>query len=74
MVWQSISYNSRSHLVFLQGKVNSAYYIAQVVNPVLLAFLLQEGDVLFQRDNARSFKAAATQRALRGVKVLPWPA
>ena len=45
---EAISYNSRSHLVFLQGKVNSARYIAQV-NPVLLSFLRQEGDVLFSR-------------------------
>ena len=28
MVWGTISYNSQSHLVFLQGKVNSACYIA----------------------------------------------
>ena len=48
MVWGAISYDSRSYLVFLQGKVNSARYIAQVVNPVLLSFLRQEGDVLFQ--------------------------
>ena len=47
------SYNLQSHLVFLQGKVNSSYYISQVVNPVLLPFLRQEGDVLFQHDNAR---------------------
>ena len=47
----AISYNSRSYLVFLQGKINSALYIAQVVNAVLLPFLWQEGDVLFQQDN-----------------------
>ena len=46
---QAISYNSQSHLVFLQGKVNCACYIAQVVNPVLLPFLRQEDDVLFSR-------------------------
>ena len=46
MVWETISYNSRSHFVFVQGKVNSARYIAQV-NPVLLPLLRQEGDVLF---------------------------
>ena len=28
MVWEAISYNSRSHLVFLHGKVNSARYMA----------------------------------------------
>ena len=46
---EAISYNSQSHLAFLQGKVNSAHYIAQVVNLVLLPFLRQEGDVLFSR-------------------------
>ena len=45
----AISYNSRSHSVFLLGKVNSARYIAQIVNPVLLPFLRQEGDVFFSR-------------------------
>ena len=30
------------------GKVNSACYIPQVVNPMLLVFLRQEGGVLFQ--------------------------
>ena len=34
-----INYNSQSHLVFLQGEVNSVHYIAQVVNTVLLPFL-----------------------------------
>ena len=49
----AISYNSPSHVVYLQGKVNSANYIVQFVNPVLLPFLRQEGDVLFQQYNAR---------------------
>ena len=48
-------------------------YIVQVVNPVLLPFLRQEGDLLFQQDNARLHTAAATQRGLRGVQQLPWP-
>ena len=48
MVRGSISYNSRSHLVFLQGKVNSARYIAYV-NSVLLQFLRQEDSVFFSR-------------------------
>ena len=45
----AISYYSRSHLVFLQGKVNSARYIAQVLNPVLLPFLRQDSGVLFSK-------------------------
>ena len=71
MVWGTISYNSRSHLVFFHGKVNSARYIAQVVIPVLLPFLHQEGDVLFRQDNAPPQRAAGTQRALRGAQQLP---
>ena len=69
MVWGAISYNSRSPLVFLQGKVNSSPDITQVV---LLEFLWQEGGVLLQQDNARPHTAAVTQRALCGVQHLPW--
>ena len=70
MLWGSISYNSPSHLVFLQGKVNSAWYIAQVVNCMLLPFLQQEGDVLFSR-TTRPHMAAVMQCALCGVQQLP---
>ena len=71
---EAISYNSLSDLVFLQSKVNSAHYIAQVVNPVLLPFLRQEVKVLFQQDKARPNTAAAIQRTLRSVQQLSWPA
>ena len=64
IVWRDISYNLLSHSVFLQNKVKNACYIAQVVNPVLLSFIRQGGDVLFQQDNARPHTAAATQRVL----------
>ena len=67
----AISYTSRSHLVFLQGEVKSARYIAQVVNSMLLPFLRQNGDVHFPLDIARLHMTAATQRALRGVQQLP---
>ena len=57
--------------MFLQGKANSARYIACVVNPVLLPFLRQEGDVRFQLDDTHPHMAAVMQRALRGVQ-LSW--
>ena len=50
--------------MYIQDKVNSARYVAQVVNPVLLPFLRREDDVLFQQDNARPHTDAETQRAL----------
>ena len=70
----AINYNSRSHLVFLQSKVNIACYIAQVVNFMLLPFLQQQDDILFQQDNTHPHMAAATQCALCGVQQLPWSA
>ena len=73
MEWGAISNNLHLNLVFLQGKVNSTRYIAKVVDPMLLPFLRQGGDVLFQQDNACPHMAAAMQHALYGVQ-LPWPA
>ena len=64
------SVTTRGHiLVFLQGKLNTARYIAQVINAVLLPFLRQQGDMLFQQDMARPHTAAVTQPALRGVQL-----
>ena len=40
---------------------------------MLLSFLQQEGDVLFQQDNACPHTAAVMQHALYGVQ-LSWPA
>ena len=60
------SVTTLSHLVFLLGKVNSAFYITYVVNPVLLPFLRQEDDALFQQDYALPQTAAATECVLRG--------
>ena len=69
----AISYNL-SYLVFLQGKVNSAHYITQVVNPILRSFLQQDGDVLFLQDNTCLHAAAVTQHAICGIRQLPWQA
>ena len=58
------SVRNRGHIWCLYRVKNSARHIAQVVNLVLLPFLRQEGDVLFQQNNVRPHTAAATQRAL----------
>ena len=72
MVWGP-SVTTRGH-IWCFRRVNSACYIAQVNNPELLLFLRQEGDVLFKQDNVHPHTAASTQRALPGVRRLPWPA
>ena len=69
---RAISYNSRSHLVFMQSKVNSARYNAQVVNSVLLPFIRQEGGVLSARQRTSTYSCCNVQRALHGGQQLPW--
>ena len=54
--------------MFLQGKVNSARYIVQIFNPVLLPFLRQESDVSFQQEISLPQRAVATHRAFCGVE------
>ena len=41
---------------------------------MLLPFIRQEGDVLFQQDNAHPHTAAAMHCGLQGVQQLLWPA
>ena len=41
---------------------------------MLLPFIRQDHDVLFQQDKTRPRMAAMAQHALRGVQQLPWPA
>ena len=67
------SATTRSHIwCFLQDKLNSACYIAQIVNPVLLPLHRQEGDVIFQQDNIHPHMAATMQHALHDIQQLPW--
>ena len=69
-----LSVTTWSHLVFLQGRGNSARSIAQIVDPVLFPFHRQEGGVLFQQDNTHPHTAAVMQHALRGIQQLTWTA
>lgn len=74
MVWGAISYTGRTHLVIIEGTLNSARYIQTVIEPIVLPFLDRQGNMLFQQDNARPHVSRATQRALERVSQLPWPA
>ena len=49
-------------------------FLSKIIISLLLPFLQQKGDVLFQQYNARPHMAAAMRRVLRGVQQLPWPA
>ena len=70
MLWGNISFNSWSHLVFLQDEVNSFCYIEQVVNLVFCHFF--DRKFLFHQDDACAHTSALRQHLLHGVQQLPW--
>ena len=71
MVWEAISYNSRSHLVFLLGKVNSARYMHKSLTPCYWNFFERKVMCFFSRTTHVHMSVA---HALLSVEQLPWPA
>jgi hypothetical protein len=76
MVWAAIGYNRKSRLIFLEGSITSAIYIAEVLDKEAIPFVLESPGYVFQQDNARPHSARATVQHLQSmcVEVLPWPA
>lgn len=56
MVFCARSFNSYLPLVFIEATLNSGIYAENIVQLVLLIFLQQEDDEMFQQDNANSYK------------------
>ena len=58
MVWGGISEDHRTPLVCIDGNLTAQRYIDHILEPVLIPFLQQHGDVTtFQQDNARPHSA-----------------
>jgi transposase len=79
-VWGCMTSHGVGVLIRLEGTINAANYIEQVVTSALpesLARLrLRRDRVLFMQDNAAAHKANTTKTALKdaGIKILDWPA
>ena len=76
MVWGGIKGDRKTDLVFINGNLNAAGYINQVLRPVAVPFLNRHAPATLMHDNARPHTARLTQQYLNanGVNVLPWPA
>jgi hypothetical protein len=73
MIWGAISYDHKSTLVFIPGRMTALAYIRDVINPVVLPFLARIESAVFQNDNARQHIARVIQQSLADVDVMPWP-
>ncbi|GFX96254.1 transposable element Tcb1 transposase [Trichonephila clavipes] len=62
MVWGGIEYHSRTSVVCIAGTLNSQRYISEVVEPVVLPYLLGLATVIFQQDDTRPHVASIVQR------------
>ena len=76
MVLGAIGYNIRSHLLHIEGNLNSNRYIREVLQPEVLPLLQATRHGIFQQDNARPHVARIVQVFFqrRWVSLLPWPA
>ncbi|KFM71222.1 Transposable element Tcb1 transposase, partial [Stegodyphus mimosarum] len=76
MVWSGIGYHSRTPLVRIAGTLNSQRYISEVMEPVLLPYLLGLPTAILQQDNARPHVARIVQVFFVNLQIelLLWPA
>ncbi|GFV57148.1 transposable element Tcb1 transposase [Trichonephila clavipes] len=76
MVWGSIGYHSRTPLVHISGTLNSQRYMSEVLEPVVIPYLLGWATAIFQQDNARPHVARIVQMFFvnHQIELLPWPA
>jgi len=77
MVWGGISEDHRTQLVCIDGNLTAQRYIDHILEPVVIPFLQQHGDVTtFQQDNARPHSARITTDYMNtaDINVLQWPA
>lgn len=77
MVWAGIMKNRRTELVFVNGNMNAANYVEDVLRPYVRPFAQTLGsDFTLMHDNARSHTALRTSEylAMENIRVLPWPA
>ncbi|GFW22396.1 transposable element Tcb1 transposase [Trichonephila clavipes] len=62
MVWGGIGYHSRTPLIRIAGTLNSQRYISELLEPVVLPYLLGLATAIFQQNNARPHVARIVER------------
>ena len=77
MVWGSISFNSRTQLIIINGNLTGQHYRDEILAPVVVPYFNVNRNVtIFQQDNARCHTAHVSVDYLQqqNTDLLPWPA
>ena len=77
MVWGGITYDGRTDLLRVEGRLTGVCYSDEVLRPIVVPFQRRVGrNFEFQQDNARPHTARVSMDFLQhhNVTVLPWPA
>ncbi|GFX88538.1 transposable element Tcb1 transposase [Trichonephila clavipes] len=74
--YYGIGYHSRTPLVRIASTLNSQRYISEVLEPVVLPYLLGLGTAIFPQDNSRPHVARIVERFFvnHQIELLPYPA
>ncbi|GFT49080.1 transposable element Tcb2 transposase [Trichonephila clavipes] len=74
LVWGVIAYNIRQSLVLIRGTKTAQWYAHDLLQPHVLTLMQWFPGAIFEQDNARPLTAKMSQKCLRTVTTLPWPA
>ena len=79
MMWECFTWYGLGPLVRIDRRVNSERYIEEILDSHLIPFLdefeEENGEYLFQQDNAPIHTSARTQNFIEEMEItlLPWP-
>ena len=73
MVWGAIDTHEKSNLIIIDGNLNAAQYVDQVINPEVVPLFVRRPNLVFMHDNARPHTTLLTTNHLAnlGIEILP---
>ena len=74
MIWGGVSFNTKTQCVRIRGNFKAARYRDEILNPVCIPHLRNNGRMTLMHDGAPAHTAPATQALLRAsrINILPW--
>ena len=73
MTWGGISLNTKTHCVVVRGNLNALRYLNEILTPVCIPHIQNDGRMRLMHDGAPSHTARATRALLQAsrLNILP---